>query len=380
MIIQNGLVFTDKYIFEEKSIAISDKNISKLESPSTASYNPHSEYYDATDCYVIPGLTDIHFHGCMGYDFCDGTPEAIHAIASYELSQGITTICPATMTLPHEKLLDICRTAASYVPDAPQSTLCGINLEGPFLSYAKRGAQNPDYLHAPTCDMLLELIEASKHLAKLVAIAPELPGAYECITALKNEISFSLAHTTADYETAMKAFKLGANHVTHLYNAMPAFSHRAPGIIGAAFDTPSCMVELICDGIHIHPSTIRATFKLFGDDRIVLISDSMMACGMPSGEYSLGGQTVQVDKNLATLSDGTIAGSATHLMDCMRMAIHMGIPMESAIKAATINPARSIGIEQQYGSITPGKIANLIILRKDLSIQDIIFEGQLINL
>lgn len=380
MIIKNGLIFTDDYRFEKKNVRLADRTISQLESPSLSSPEPDSAYYDATDCYVIPGLTDIHFHGCVGYDFCDGTHEAINAIASYELSQGITTICPATMTLPHEELLHICTVAASHRPLSPQATLCGINLEGPFLSYAKRGAQNPTYLHAPTSSMLLELIEASNHLAKLVAIAPELPGAYECITALRNEISFSLAHTTADYETAIEAFRLGAKHVTHLYNAMPAFSHRAPGIIGAAFDTPSCMVELICDGIHIHPSVVRSTFKLFGDDRVVLISDSMMACGMPSGEYSLGGQAVQVDQHLATLSDGTLAGSATHLMDCMRMAIHMGIPIESAIKAATINPARSIGIDHQYGSITAGKTANLIILRKDLSIKDIIFEGQLISL
>lgn len=380
MLIKNGLIFTDDCRLEEKNVRLADKTISQLESPSSSSPDPDSAYYDATDCYVIPGLTDIHFHGCVGYDFCDGTHEAINAIASYELSQGITTICPATMTLPHEELLHICTVAASHRPLSPQATLCGINLEGPFLSYEKRGAQNPTYLHAPTSSMLLELIETSNHLAKLVAIAPELPGAYECITALKDEISFSLAHTTADYETAIEAFWLGAKHVTHLYNAMPAFSHRAPGIIGAAFDTPSCMVELICDGIHIHPSVVRSTFKLFGDDRIVLISDSMMACGMPSGEYSLGGQAVQVDQHSATLSDGTLAGSATHLMDCMRMAIHMGIPIESAIKAATINPARSIGIDHQYGSITPGKTANLVILRKDLSIQDIIFEGQLVGL
>lgn len=377
MIIKNGLVFTDNCIFEEKTVLVSNQTITTLESSST---QLTSEFYDATDCYVIPGLTDVHFHGCVGYDFCDGTPEAIEAIATYELSQGVTTICPATMTLPQETLLNICKVAASYVPQSPQATLCGINLEGPFLSYEKRGAQNPAYLHQPDTHMLSELIAASNHLTKLVSIAPEVPGAYECITTLKDKISFSLAHTTANYDMALKAFEAGANHVTHLYNAMPAFSHRAPGVIGAAFDSPHCMVELICDGIHIDPSVVRATFKLFGDDRVILVSDSMMACGMPSGEYSLGGLAVKVDKNLATLEDGTIAGSATHLMDCMRMAIHMGIPIESAVKAATINPVRSIGMAHQYGSITPGKIANLIILRKDLSIKDIIFEGQLVNL
>ncbi len=379
MLIKNGLVFTDSFLFEKKNILISEDKIFGFEEPHLLSSDSSADSYDASDCYVIPGLTDIHFHGCMGYDFCDGTDEALEAITTYQLSQGITTICPATMTLPEETLIKICEHAASYVPKHPGATLCGINLEGPFLSYAKKGAQNPAYLRCPDQDMLSRLLEASNQLIKLVAIAPEEAGAYECISAFKDQVGFSIAHTTADYDTSLKAFEAGATHVTHLYNAMPAFSHRAPGVIGAAFDTPDCMVELICDGIHIHPSVIRSTFKLFGDDRVILVSDSMMACGMPSGTYSLGGQAVTVDKNLATLKDGTIAGSATHLMDCLRTAINMGIPMESAIKAATLNPARAIGIHQTYGSITPGKIAHLVILRKDLSIKDIFFGGMLLK-
>ena len=379
MLIKNGLVFTDSCLFEKKDILISKDKISRLEESRSFHSSLSSDSYDASDCYIIPGLTDIHFHGCMGYDFCDGTDEALEAITTYELSQGITTICPATMTLPEESLLKICQHAANYTPKTLGATICGINLEGPFLSYAKKGAQNPSYLRCPDQAMLSRLLEVSNHLIKLVAIAPEEAGAYECISAFKNQVSFSIAHTTADYATSLKAFEAGANHVTHLYNAMPAFSHRAPGVIGAAFDTPHCMVELICDGIHIHPSVVRSTFKLFGDDRVILISDSMMACGMPSGTYSLGGQAVTVTKNLATLKDGAIAGSATHLMDCLRIAISIGIPIESAIKAATLNPARAIGIEKNYGSITPGKIAHLVILKKDLSIKDIFFSGILLK-
>jgi len=184
----------------------------------------------------------------------------------------------------------------------------------------------------------------------------------------------SIAHTEADYDTAIGAFEKGASHVTHLYNAMNPYTHRAPGVVGAAADTRKVEVELICDGVHIHPAAVRTTFKIFGDDRIILISDSMMATGLEDGEYSLGGQAVKVVGNLATLQDGTIAGSATNLMDCMRTAVlKMGIPMESAVKCASANPAKSVGIYDQYGSITPGKMASLVLLKKeDLAIKQVI--------
>lgn len=194
---------------------------------------------------------------------------------------------------------------------------------------------------------------------------------------MKDETVISIAHTTADYDTASTAIALGAHHITHLYNAMPPYSHRAPGVIGAACDHPQCHVELICDGVHIHPSAVRTTFKMFGDDRIILISDSMEATGMKDGQYELGGQPVNVTGNLATLTDGTIAGSATNLMDCVRTAVlKMGIPLESAIKCAAVNPAREIGIDDRYGSIAPGKYANIILLRDTLETQAVFLEGQ----
>ena len=179
---------------------------------------------------------------------------------------------------------------------------------------------------------------------------------------MNSRYHFSIAHTTADYEVACKAIEAGADHVTHLYNAMPVSTHRAPSVLGAAADHDSVYVELICDGIHVHPSVVRNTFKIFTDDRVVLISDSMRATGMPDGEYTLGGQYVTVKGALATLRDGTIAGSATNLYDCMMNAVSMGIPLESAIKAATINPAKSIGIDNIVGSIEPGKRADILCM------------------
>lgn len=382
MIIKNGAVFTPAFTFEPKTVLTGGISIQEVgDSISAAS----EDVYDASGCYVIPGLTDIHFHGCVGYDFCDGTKEAISAMAAYQAKNGVTTICPATMTLATEILDRICTTAAEYLKEQDAAgekqttaSLVGINMEGPFISLAKKGAQNPAYIHKPDTEVFRYLQKKSNGLVKLLAIAPEENGAMDCIKSLKDEVVLSVAHTTADYETSMEAFQAGASHVTHLFNAMPPFSHRDPGVVGAAADSEPCNVELICDGIHISPSMVRCTFKLFGDDRVILISDSMMATGMEDGKYALGGQDVFVKGSLATLADGVIAGSATNLMDCMRTTVGMGIPLESAVKAATFNPARSIGILDQYGSIEAGKRANMVILNKDLTIKDVMINGSIL--
>ena len=333
--------------------------------------------YDASGCYVIPGLTDLHFHGCMGKDFSDADPEGLEIMARYELSQGVTQICPAGMTLLEEQLTKVCQVAAAHRDaNKPGAELCGINLEGPFLSTAKKGAQKADWIHAPDVDMFRRLMAASKGLVKLVSIAPEEPGAMEFIEAVEGEVTVSIAHTTADYDTAMEAFRLGARQVTHLFNAMPPFSHRAPGVVGAALDTPICNVELICDGVHIHPSVVRATFKMFGPKRVILVSDTMRAAGMPDGDYTLGGQAVTVKGKLATLADGTIAGSVTNLMNCMRTAVSFGIPLEDAVWAAAVNPARAIGIFSRMGSLEPGKRANVVVLDQNLELKDVFFRGE----
>ena len=370
MIIKNGKVFTEDGKFVEKNLCIDGDKIS-----STGNGN----IIDATGYYVIPGLTDIHFHGCVGYDFCDGTPEAIEKMAEYELANGVTTICPASMTFSEEQLTQIFANAADYKSDKG-ATLVGINMEGPFISMEKKGAQNGEYIHKPDADMFERLQTVANGLIKLCDIAPEVEGAMDCIEKISDKVTVSIAHTAADWDIATEAIKKGAKHVTHLYNAMPPYTHRAPGVIGAACDNEQVMVELICDGVHSHPSTARTTFKMFGDDRIVLISDSMMACGLEDGQYSLGGQAVTVKGNLATLTElGNIAGSVTNLMKCMRKAVkEMGIPLESAVKCATMNPTKAIGIYDKYGSLTEGKQADVVILDEDLEIKYIIKAGEVV--
>lgn len=337
---------------------------------------------DAESCYVIPGLVDIHFHGCAGHDFSDASPDGLASIAAYQLSQGVTSICPASMTLSPETLQNICKCAEdfSHKDGRNGSRLVGINLEGPFISNAKRGAQNPNYIRQADFSLLELLQDYAGGLVKLVTLAPETPGAIDFIRKVKQselrDISISIGHTQSDYDTAKKAFACGADHVTHLFNAMPPFTHRAPGVIGAAFDTSDCFVEIICDGIHIAPSVIRAAFAMFGRERVVLISDSMRATGLSDGNYTLGGLNVQVNGTLATLEDGTLAGSVTNLIECMRCAVSMGIPLETAVQCATINPARSIHIDSDYGSLEVGKVADFLLLDKNLTLVGVFKDGE----
>ncbi|MFI3200658.1 MAG: N-acetylglucosamine-6-phosphate deacetylase [Eubacteriales bacterium] len=371
MIIQNAEVFQPNGTFIKQDLAITDDRITVSAKDSTI--------LDGSNLVAIPGLVDIHFHGCVGYDFCDGSHEAFRAISNYQLSQGTMAICPATMTFGEEKLVSICEQAASF-SNPEGADLVGINLEGPFISSEKKGAQNGAYISNPSLQMFRHLVEASKGLVKLVDIAPETEGAMEFIQEARSSATVSLAHTGADFDIATEAFQNGATHVTHLYNAMQPYNHRAPGLIGAACDQEHVRVELIADGIHIHPAAIRTTFKMFGDNRICLISDSMEATGLKDGDYSLGGQPVKVVGNLATLSNGTIAGSATNLYNCMKTAVlDMNIPLGSAVKCATINPAQAIGVDKDYGTLEVGKYANVILLDKDtMTIKHLLFKGVLL--
>ena len=373
MIIQNALVFTEDFLFEKKNLYIRDRYIAE-------EAGADEEIVNAEGLYAIPGLIDIHLHGCAGFDFCDGTDAALSAMAAYEAQNGITAFAPASMTLPEETLLQVFRTAVQYSrQDRDGAMFCGINMEGPFFSPEKKGAQNGAYLQKPDLALFHRLQNAADGRIKLVDIAPELEGALPFIKAAAQEVNVSVAHTAADYQTARQAFAVGARHVTHLYNAMPPFSHRAPGVVGAACDAGAA-VELICDGVHVHESMIRATWKLFGNDRVVLISDSMRAAGLQDGCYTLGGQEVTVRGSHATLSDGTIAGSVTNLFDCMRKAVSFGIPLECAVRAATYNPACEIGEEARMGTLSAGKLANVVLLDRALNLRAVYIAGRQVSL
>ena len=375
MIIRNGKIFTEKGEFREGAVVIEDGKIKEVLLENQLLDISTEEVIDASGMYVIPGFVDIHLHGCVGYDFCDGTKEAFDAITAYELNNGITSISPATMTLAREELTRIFTEVGKY-KNVTGSTIRGITMEGPFVSYAKKGAQNGAYIHKPDVAFYEEMQSLCGNLIKQVAVAPEEDEDGTFIKKVSQETVISVAHTIADFDTAKKAFENGASHVTHMFNAMPPFVHRDPSVVGAAFDAKHVFVELICDGVHIHPSMVRAMFALFGSERICMISDSMMATGMEDGAYSLGGQAVNVVGKKATLADGTIAGSASNLYDCLKtVVLEMDVPLESAVIATTLTPAKSLGFDKECGSIEVGKVADIVLLDNALSIRNVIKSG-----
>lgn len=322
---------------------------------------------DLDGSYVIPGLIDCHTHGNSNADFSDGDYEGVVRMATYLAKNGITAFAPTSMTLPYDVLEQAFKTAVRFQRERPEQAarIGGIHMEGPYFSEKKKGAQNGAYLKNPDAEGFRKLYEASEGLLRIVDVAPELEGAVPFVAAASTLCTVSVAHTDAAYEEAKAAFDAGASHLTHLFNAMPPIHHRKPGTIGAASENASVVAELICDGLHVHESSVRMAFKLF-PDRICLISDSLRCCGMPDGDYTLGGQEIRLSGGVARLLDGTMAGAATNLFDGMRNAVRFGVPKEAAIRAATIVPAKELGIDAELGSIETGKLADFVVCDETL--------------
>lgn len=376
MRVTGARVFGANGRFERRDLFLRDGHFVSAEDDASSSV------VDASGLMAIPGLVDVHSHGAMGQDFCNASEQALRTQTAYEASQGVLALCPTTMTFPEERIASTADAAAAWVASGPHAgcaDVVGLNMEGPFISPQKVGAQNPAYVQAPDVSLFRRLQERSGGLFKLVTLAPEVEGALTFVDELSREVCVSVGHTCATYDQAATAFARGARHCTHLWNAMTPLQHRDPGVIGAAAERDDVTVELICDGVHIHPAAIRLTFELFAG-RVVMISDSMEAAGLDDGTYELGGQEVRVRDRRATLADGTIAGSATNLFDCLRYAVlEAQVPLESALVACTLAPARAIGVDESHGSIEPGKVANLVLVDDDLRIRDIFLRGERIS-
>ena len=333
---------------------------------------------DLNGATVIPGLVEIHSHGNSGADFSDGDYEGLKRMAAHYAQCGVTSFAPASMTLPYEVLAKAFATAKQLVEEAPAgcSALRGIQMEGPYFSYKKRGAQNADYLKEPDFEGFKKLFEDCGGLVRIVDVAPELPGAAEFVAQASKLCTVSVAHTDSDYDHARAAFDAGATHLTHLYNAMPGINHRNPGVIPAAVETPGVRAEIISDGYHIHPAAVRLAFSMFGGDRMILISDSGRCEGLPEGsKFELGGQDAWLRNGVAKLADGTIACSATNLFDCMRNAISFGVKEEDAVRAASYNPACAIGADKEVGSIETGKVADFVVCNGDYTSRRVFLAG-----
>lgn len=323
---------------------------------------------DCTDKYVLPGLVDIHTHGCAGFDFSTASPDEIRIMRKYYIKNGITTVLATTVSMSEgdiRKAVENIKASSDDMEDG--ADIAGINLEGPYLSPKKAGAHDKDLLKEPDIDF----IESLGDFVKIVNVAPEYENAIDFIKKFQGKVS--IAHTDCGYETAMNAVNAGADHITHIFNAMNGLHHREPGVIGAFFDSDAT-AEIICDGIHILPPILRMMFSS-ESDRLAIISDSMSATGLSDGEYKLGGLDVFVKNSVATLADGTLAGSAMNLYGMMKNLISIGVEPEKAIKSATAIPADSVSIDA-VGHIKEGYHANMVITNKNFLIHKVIFKGK----
>jgi len=341
--------------------------------------NVPADAIDLGGATVIPGLIEVHSHGAMGFDFSDGSYEGLVEMAKFYLGCGVTSFAPASMTLPYEVLEKAFATAKRIVEEQPENCarLRGIQMEGPYFSYAKRGAQNPDYLKAPDFEGFKKLYDGCGGLVRIVDIAPELPGAAEFVAQAKELCTVSIAHTDSDYDHAKLAVDAGVTHLTHLYNAMPGINHRNPGVIPACVENPKVRAEIICDGLHIHPASVRLAFSMFGGERMIIVSDSGRCAGQPDGtQFELGGQMATLIGGVARLEGGTIACSATNLYQCLVNCLSWGIREEDVVRACTYNPACALGAQNEVGSIATGKIADFLVCTNGYASKRVFLAGK----
>ena len=376
MLLKNAKVVDEQFEIIDADIFVSGEQIEKIAQRGTIKAEKE---YDLTGCTIVPGFIDQHIHGCAGYDTGDATEEAVFAMSKSLVRHGVTSFCPTTMTLPEEELARILKNVQNCMKkDLPGAYPQGVNMEGPYISMAKKGAQNGAYVRPPCVEEFKRLYDGANGIIKLVDIAAEEEGAAEFIKEVSPYCTVSLAHTTADYDIATRAFSMGISQVTHLFNAMSGLSHRAPGVVGAVFANETVKAEVICDGFHIHPAVLKIAFDHLGEDRTILISDSMKAADCPDGDYELGGQKVYVRDGKALLEDGTIAASTSNLHQEFKNLLRFGIPFKQAVKSATINPARQIGVADVTGSIKVGKRADLVVLDEQMEIEMVLVKGKIV--
>ena len=374
MILKNAEVFNGDFEKIRADVKIEGEKISKIGDFSS------EEGLDLTGLVVMPGLIDMHIHGCGGADTGDATPEALETMSQTLVKNGVTSFCPASMTLSFEELTKIFANIDAMKDNVGGAYIHGANMEGPYIAMSKKGAQNPLYVRNPDKEEFKKLYEGCNGAIRVVDIAPECDGGDEFIKEIQPICPVSIAHTDAGYDEAVHAIELGVRHITHLFNAQSGLHHRKPGVVGAAFDVGRAngvRAELICDGFHIHPATLRIAFREMGEDGTVIISDSMKAAGCPDGDYDLGGQPVYVRDGKALLADGTIAASTSNVYKELKNVISFGIPEKQAVKSATINPAKAIRVDDKTGSIEEGKLADILVVDKDYNIKIVIVKGEI---
>ena len=360
MFYTNARIFTSDFKFHTGAFEVKDGLFGEV-----LPENVPADAIDLGGATVIPGLVEVHSHGNSGADFSDGDYEGLKRMAKFYAQCGATSFAPASMTLPYDVLAKAFANAKQLKEEAPEgySRIMGIQMEGPYFSYKKRGAQNADYLKEPDFEGFKKLYDGCGGLVTIVDIAPELPGAAEFVAKAKDLCTVSIAHTDCTYDDAKAAIDAGVTHLTHLYNAMPGIHHRNPGVIPAGVENPNVRAEIIADGFHIHPASVRLAFTMF-KNRMILVSDSGRCAGQSEGyQFDLGGQMAELRGGVAKLvGTETIACSASNLWACLKNVLSWGVTEEEAVRAATYNPACAIGADKLVGSIEEGKVADFLVV------------------
>jgi N-acetylglucosamine-6-phosphate deacetylase len=323
---------------------------------------------------IVPGFVDLHCHGGAGNTFTTGDARQARRAAAFHLAHGTTTLLASTVSAPHADLLAALR---AYGPLVADGTLAGVHLEGPYLAPARCGAQNPAHLRDPEPAELASLLDSGAGTVRMVTLAPELPGGLAAIRSLvARGVVAAVGHTDASYEQTRAAVNAGARVATHLFNGMRPLHHRDPGPVAALLGAPEVTCELVADGVHLHPGTLRMAHTALGAGRAALVTDAIAAAGAEDGSYELGGLTVEVAGGTATLPDGTIAGSTLTMDAAVRAALAAGTGLADAVRMAATTPAAVLGLSSAVGAIVPGLRADLVVLDADLRVSRVMRAGR----
>lgn len=370
----NGRIVLKDRVVENSALLYSDV----IEGIVPADKLPEGvEIIDAKGGYVAPGLIDLHIHGYLGKDVCDGEEESIRTISKGLLANGVTGYLPTTMTVDMKvvrKALEVCRALKEESRDWEGSAILGCHAEGPFISEKKKGAQDPKYILKPDAKFVKEYAD----IIRIITLAPEEDEDFKAISEIRRDtdVIVSMGHTSADYETAMKSTEAGVRHATHLFNAMTPLAHRAPGVVTAALNS-DVSAELIVDTFHVNPVFYNMLWKLKGR-KLCFITDCLPAGGLPEGEYTLGGQKIIYRGIVCRLADGTVAGSILHLnKGVWNVYSNSDIPLYECVNCASLNPAIVLGLDSRKGSIEIGKDADIIITDGEFNVQKTVIGGKI---
>lgn len=382
MLIKNVKLITPYEVVNGYAVVIKKGKVVDILPEESVILDNYNEVIDGKGNFLAPGFVDIHNHGNSGYDIMDSTEEALDKIGEFHLKNGVTSFLGTVITSSYEDIVKAIENIVDYQNKEDLSQIIGIHLEGPFFAIEKKGAQPEIYIKKPDMEATRKIVEVSKGMLKMVSVAPEIEGALQIISYLKeNNVSVSMAHTSATYDEARRGVDFGVSIATHIFNGMRSFTHREPGVIGLSLADERVYCELIYDRIHLHDGAVRIALKMKGLDKIVLISDAMRAAGLEDGDYELGGQKVIVKSGAARLENGSLAGSTLNLRDAVyNLVNYLDIPIHEAVRMASLTPAKAINIHKNKGSIEIGKDADLIFIDKDVNILGTMVAGKIIKL